>query len=141
MAVVQGYTQKVMVRSDATAATDSDEIAGILSVDVEETADLEESTTTKANDGYKTRQTQLKDVKITLNGQFDSSDTQQGILRSALASGASVYITVQTDPAASAGSKGFRYICLVSSVGKNVDPNKAGAMTVTCEGNGAPTAV
>jgi hypothetical protein len=141
MAVVQGYTQKVMVRSDATAAVDADEIGGILSCDVEETADLEETTNTKANDGYKTRQTQLKDYKITLNGQFDTSDAQQVILRAAVASGATVYVTVQTDPAASAGSKGFRYPVLVSSIGKNVDPSKAGGLTISCEGNGAPTAV
>lgn len=136
-----GYQQELYVRSDTTAPTSTDKIDGILDASVQRTADTGETTDTKDGAGYKTRIQMLKDTSISMNGQYESGDAVQGILRSAYDDGSTVYVTHHTDPDAASGSKGFRYPMLVNQYEASTPVNNIGTFSAQLQGNGAPVAV
>jgi hypothetical protein len=139
--MVAGQVQNVYVRSDTTAVSGSDKIDGIKTFDVQRSRDMDDVTDTKDGTGYKLKQPQLADTKITMDGQFEQADAVQAILRSAYDTGALVYVSYQTDPTASAGSKGYRVAGYVSEYSAKIDPDKAGAFSCSVEGHGAPVAI
>jgi hypothetical protein len=138
---VAGYTELVYVRTDTTTVGTGDKIDGVQEFDYSRSAGLEETTDFKDGSGYKTRIQTLKDSSISISGQTEMSDTIQGILRTAYGSGATVYVTIKTDPTASAGSQGDRVPCLVESYDFKGSVSGVGEFSVKLVGNGAPVAI
>lgn len=135
---VEGYKQKVYVRTDTTAPTEADEIDGIKEFSLSRTRDLEETTNTKnASAGYKTRNAQLKDSSGSMSGTFEPGDAVQALLRAAWNDGSTVYVTVHTDPDAAAGSKGYRAPVIVGNYDAAVNPSANGTFSCSLSGNGA----
>jgi hypothetical protein len=54
-------------------------------------------------------------ISVSASGECDTADTVLAIVRNASLSGATIYVTVLWDPAASASSKGARYDMFVES--------------------------
>lgn len=141
MAPVKGYTEVVYVRSDTTTPGNSDKVDGIMEFTVTRNGDTAETTDLKDGGGYKTRLQTLKDSSIDMSGQYESGDTIQQLIRSSYASGATVYVTVHTDPGASSGSKGWRIPCLVESYDSKGAVGGVAEFSAKFVGNGAVTDV
>jgi predicted secreted protein len=94
------------------AATDiaGSEVDGLTSVDFGVNADLLETTDFADTSGAKTRIAGLKDVEVTLSGDYESADTGQALLVSSFASGATVYVRFGPN-----GTTGIKAGCKVES--------------------------
>lgn len=81
------------VKINASTADDgANEIDGITSVDFGPAQDLLETTDFADSTGARTRIQGLKDLDVSLSGQYEASDTGQALLRTVWASGATVYM-------------------------------------------------
>lgn len=136
-----GKDQKVFFRSDTTAPTGTDEIDGMAEFSVSEPVDMEETTDFKDGGGWKTRIPLLKDFSIDVSGHSESGDTVQALIRTHKGNGAVAYCTIHFDPAASGGSKGFRFPVLVEDISTSGSVTGAGKVAYKFTGNGAPVAV
>lgn len=138
---VAGYTEEVYVRTDTTAPSASDMVDGITEFNFQRSSEMEETTDFADQTGYKTRIQKLKDSSIDMSGQYESGDAPQGVLRTGWENGTTVHVTVYVDPAASAGSRGWRIPCLVESYTAQGQVGGVGQFSARLVGNGAPTAV
>lgn len=138
---VAGYLNNVRVRSDATAATSSDNIDGIKDFSLSLPVDLLETTNFKPGNGVKTRIGGLQDSSADVNGDYLAGDTVQTILRTAWTNRTAVYLTVILDGTASAGSQGFRIPMLVSEYSSKSSPSGLCEFSAKLMGNGVITAV
>ncbi len=138
---VAGYTELVYVKATADAAVSGDKVDGIQDFSFSRTVEMEETTDTKDGTGYKTRITKLRDTSVDMSGQYAAADTVQILLRAAYESGATLYVTVHTDPGAAGGSKGWRIPALVESYDAKVTVGGVGEFSCKMSGNGAPVAV
>lgn len=137
---VASHTDIIYVRTDTTAATSPDMVGGVKDASIDEPTDYS-GTDYLGSDGYKRREAQLKDVSLDLDLDHLIADAPQGILRTNAGTDVVVYVTVHTDPTASAGSKGKRYPMKVTSYSKKITPGSPVGASVKLVGHGAPTAV
>lgn len=138
---VAAQIDSVFARTDTTAATAPDRIGGLMDATYNETADLADTNYLGTSAGYKSRLLTLKDSSLDLSGHFMSGDAPQGVLRTAKDAGSVVYITIQFDANASAGSIGKRVPMLVSSYEEKLNASNIVEFTAKLVGNGAPTAI
>jgi predicted secreted protein len=99
---------KFYVRSDATAPSATDEVAGLNNCDYSPNVDLLDVTDFKDTSGAKLKMAALTDGSITASGDALLSDTPQSLIRSSMLTGASVWVTIQFNPSGTAGQKGFQ---------------------------------
>lgn len=130
----------VYARSDTTVPTSSDEVGGLTDASYTVTPDYTD-TNYLGGSGYKSRVQTLKDTSLDLSGQYLDGDTGQGVLKSACTSGMEVYVTIQFDANASAGSVGYRVPMKVSSYDVKLSPSGVVTFDAKLVGNGAPVAV
>jgi hypothetical protein len=83
----------------------------------------------------------LQDTSVDTSGHFNAGDAPQGVIRAAKASGATVYVTLLSDPSAAAGSQGWRVPMLVGEFTAKATVSSLVEFTAKFSGNGAPTAV
>lgn len=112
---VAAHPTVVYVKSSVTTPTGPDEVAGIDSAKLNQTADLLDVTDFKDTSGWKKRILGLLDGTIDLSGMAEFADTPQSLIRSSFLSGASIWVTVHFNPSGSAGQKGFQVECKVAS--------------------------
>lgn len=134
MAVTGAHTKKVYASAASTAPSGSAEIAGVTDCSVSRSIEAVDVTAYK--DGqYRTRLATLIDAQVTISGNEDMSDAPQGLLRSYLLTGATLYITVLDD-----GTNGYTYPCVVTSYETGGAVADANTFSATCQLNGTPTA-
>jgi hypothetical protein len=124
----------------SSGAYSGHEIGNIDKCNYSPSVDLLDVTDFKDTSGAKKKLAALTDGKVTLDGWVDMSDTAQNLLRSSMATGASVWVTWIFNPTGSTGSKGFQVECKVKSF--TISGDTPGAIVFTCEleFNGAPAA-
>jgi hypothetical protein len=105
------HTRKLYVRTDTTAPSGSDEIDGAVDFSWSSKTDILETTDFKDTTGTKTKIAGLKDGSGSIGGDWEQSDTIQGLLRTAHNNGTLVYVTDLKD-----GTNGYTYPCLVESL-------------------------
>lgn len=134
---VAGYIQSVYCRSDATAATSPDKVASVTECSVEEPTELDEWS--QLGSAYTQRIATVKDVTATVSFKYDFANAPQTLLR---ATGTTVYVTVEYDQAQAGGSKGKRYVFLVTGISAKVSGDGVVEFSVTLSGTGvAPTSI
>lgn len=129
----------VYAKSVVTAPSGSDEIDGINSVTYSPSVDLLDVTDFKDTSGAKLKMAALQDGSISLSGDLELADAPQALLRSSMASGASVWITFHFNPSASAGSKGFQVECKVESFDISASVDGKNEFSASLQFTGVPT--
>jgi predicted secreted protein len=129
----------VFAKSAVTAPSGSDEIDGINSVSYSPSVDLLDITDFKDTSGAKLKMAALQDGSISLSGDLELADAPQSLLRTSMASGASVWITIHFNPSASAGSKGFQVECKVESFEMTVAVDGKNEFSASLQFTGVPT--
>lgn len=137
---IAAHIDSVFVRTDTTAPTTADRIDGLSDASFSETGDLVE-TNYLGGSGYKSRAQTLKDSSLDISGHFKTSDAPQGVLRTAFAAGTTVFVTIQFDANAAAGSKGKRVPMLVESLDEQLTTGDVVQFSAKLVGNGAPVGV
>lgn len=112
---VAAHPTKVYVKSSASAPSGSDEVAGITSATLNQTADLLDVTDFKDTSGWKKRILGLLDGTIDLSGMAEFADAPQSLIRSSLLSGVSIWVQVEFNPSGASLAKGFQVECKVAS--------------------------
>lgn len=132
-----GYLEKVYYRADTTAPTGSDEVDGIMEFTANISRETEETTDFADDGGFKTRIAKLKDSSVDMSGDYEEADTIQDLLRSHWAAGTTGYLTVHMNPAAAAGSKGWRIPVIIESYTASGAVGGVGKFSAKLVGNGA----
>lgn len=101
--------------ASSTTATGTDEIGGVNSVDFGPSVDLIDITDFKDTSGAHIKLSALTDGSMTIAGDLDTTNAPQQLLRTSMATGASVWITAWFNPSGSVGVKGFKVECKVAS--------------------------
>jgi predicted secreted protein len=114
----------VVVRCADTDAS-GDEIDGINNIDWGPAADLLEVTDFADTTGYRDRILGLKDLSVTLSGDYESGDTGQARLRTNWASGASIFLRFLPN-----GSTGFK--CEMMAESFNISASFDGKVEFSC---------
>jgi len=83
--------------------------------------------------GYKKRMTGLRDVTISLSGDYSQADAPQALMRAVI--GATLYVTVLPD-----GTNGFSYPCIVESYETKASVDGLVEISISLLGNGARVA-
>jgi hypothetical protein len=134
MALSAAHAKKVYAKATSTAPIASDEIKGVTDASDPWNRDKVD-TTSYSDDIYKTAMTTLIDVTLNLSGFEDMTDAPQGLLRSYLISGATLYVTILGD-----GTNGFTYPCLVTAYERSGAVGEGNSFSCTLALNGAPIA-
>jgi hypothetical protein len=108
MSVTASHLKKVYAKASSAAPSSGDEIKGVTEVSDPWNRDKVE-TTAYSDDIYKLSTPTLIDISLTLSGFEDLTDTPQGLLRSYLTTGATLYFTVLHD-----GTNGYTYPAIVT---------------------------
>lgn len=137
---VAAHIDDIFVRTDTTAPTASDRIDGITDASLSEPVDMVEGSYLGGG-GYKVRYPTLRDTSLDLSMQFKTANAGQQLLRSGRDNGTLLYVTVQLDSSATAGSKGKRIPMLVAEYSEKLTPGDVVQATCKLVGNGAPVAV
>ena len=86
------------------AATDTTgEVDGIKSYELSVNGEMLDTTDFKDTTGWHSRILGLQDLTVTVNGDYESADSPQALMRSTLGTGATSYIRILPD-----GSTGFK---------------------------------
>lgn len=136
-----GHPVVVSLKSTSAAVVAGDEVAGLNSVDYSPTVNMLDVTDFKDTTGFKLKLAGLKDGSISLSGDFLSGDAPQVLARSSWSSGASIWATLNFDPSASAGSKGFNVECKVENFKVSAAVDGKVEFTASLQFTGAPTTV
>lgn len=104
---VAAHPTKVYVKASAAAPSGTDEVAGITSATLNQSADLLDVTAFKDTSGWRQKLLGLLDGNIDISGFAEFADAPQSLIRSSLISGASICVQVELNPSGSAGQKGF----------------------------------
>lgn len=134
MALSAAHGKKIYAKSTNVAPSAGDEIKGLTDASDPWTRDKVD-TTSYSDAEYRTALVTLMDVQLSLNGFEDMADTPQGLLRSYLISGATLYITILHD-----GTNGFTYPCLVTNYERSGAVGEANSFSCSLALNGAPIA-
>ena len=95
----------------------------------------------KDSSGVKLKLAGIEDGSFSLSGDLESADAPQALIRSSFDTGATIYLTVQWDPSASAGSKGYSYPCIVESYEVKGGVDGKAEFSASLQLNGAKSAV
>ena len=104
------HPARFYVRSDNTAPTGTDEVLGVNSATLNQEANLLEVTDFSDTSGWRKRILGLLDGNIDLSGDAELANAPQNLIRSSMASGASVWVTCQFNPSGSVGQQGMRQV-------------------------------
>ncbi len=125
-----GHSVKV---SCADSDVAGDEIDGIQSVDWGPSADLIETTDFADATGARTRAVLgLKDLTVTVSGQYEASDTGQARLRTNWAAGTTTYVRFLPN-----GTAGFKCAMMIREFSISASYDGAVEFSATLEGTGA----
>lgn len=112
---VAAHPTKVYVKATNATPVSGDEVAGITSCTLNQTADLLDVTDFKDTSGWRKRISGLLDGTVEMSGFAEFADAPQSLIRSSMISGASIWVTVELNPSGSSGQKGFQVECKVGS--------------------------
>lgn len=129
MAVLPGHAAAVRV---ATTDATGSEVDGVNSIDWGPNRELLETTDFADTTAARTRIGGLKDFSATLSGDYESSDTGQGIIRTAFDDGTSVFLRFLPN-----GSTGFKCECKVSEFKVSASFDGKVEFSATLMGTGA----
>jgi hypothetical protein len=132
VAVSAAHSKKVYAKATSSSPIAGDEIAGVTDASSNVSVNQVEISSYK-DDAYKRRLPTLIDCSISISGNEDMSDSPQGLLRSNLLSGGTLYITILDD-----GTNGYSYPVTVSSYERAGGVADANTFSCTCELNGTP---
>lgn len=104
------HNRKLYVKTTNAAPTGTDEVDGAKEFSWSKSRDVLDTTDYKDGD-TRTKALGLKDGSGNISGDWEPTDTIQGLLRSAHENGTLVYVTSLPD-----GTNGFTYPCLVESI-------------------------
>lgn len=141
MGATAAHPLKVYVRTDGTAPSGSDEVAGLNSVDFSPSITMLDVTDFKDTSAAKKKLAGLTDGKISVSGPLDLADTIQNLLRSSALSGADVYVQVHFNPSGTSGQKGYSVVCKVSGFKISGAVDGLNEFSSDLEFNGAPATV
>jgi hypothetical protein len=134
MALTAGHTKKVYAKATNVAPSAGDEIVKVTDATDPWNRDTTD-TTGYSDDQYETAMGTLMRIGLTLNGFEDMSDAPQGLLRSYLVSGSTLYVTILHD-----GTNGYTYPVIVSGYERKGAVGEANTFTCNLKLNGTPTA-
>lgn len=135
------HPARFYVRSDNTAPTGTDEVLGVNSATLNQEANLLEVTDFSDTSGWRRRILGLLDGSVELSGDAELANAPQNLIRSSMASGASVWVTCQFNPAGSAGQQGVRVECKVGSHNQSSAVDGKNEFSASFMFNAAPTAI
>ena len=124
-----GHSCKV---SCADTDVAGDEIDGINSIDWGPAADLLETTDFMDTSAARTRILGLKDLSVTVSGDYEASDTGQARLRTNWAAGTTTYVRFLPN-----GTTGFKCAMLIQDYKINASFDGKVEFSATLVGNGA----
>lgn len=124
-----GHAVKV---SCADSDVAGDEIDGINNIDWGPSADLLETTDFMDTTAARTRLLGLKDLQVTVSGDYEASDTGQARLRTNQAAGTTTYVRFLPN-----GSAGFKCAMLVQDFSISASFDGKVEFSATLVGNGA----
>jgi hypothetical protein len=134
MALTAAHVRKIYAKSANTAPIAGDEIKGLTDSSDPWTRDKVD-TTSYSDDIYRTSLATLMDIQLSLSGFEDLADAPQGLLRSYLITGATLYVTFLHD-----GTNGFTYPVLVTNYERGGAVGEANTFSCSLALNGAPIA-
>lgn len=136
-----GHACQVGIMTSSTTATfPTDEATGIKQIGYSPSLDLIDVSDFSSGQ-FKKKLGGLKDGTISLSGDFEPTNTAIGRIITAAGDGSSVWGNYHYDPAASAGSRGFKVECKVK--GFTIDAQVDGAVQFKAdlEFTGLPVAI
>lgn len=137
MSYTAGYKGIIRARTDATAATNADDVGGVENVTTPGGFELLETTSMNQTAGERSHLPGLFNRgPITVSANLDVADTGQAVLIAAVAARTLIYLTVLPD-----GTNGYRYPGYVNKADRK--PDARGKVMVDYEftPSGAPTAI
>lgn len=138
---IAAHLAKIYVKSTSATATSSDEVKGLNDFSASSSKTMLDVTDFKDSAGVKLKLAGLEDGSFSLSGDLESADAPQALIRSSFDTGANVYLTVQWDPNASTGSKGYTYPCIVESYEVKGGVDGKAEFSASLQLNGAKSAV
>jgi predicted secreted protein len=138
---VAAHPVKVYVKASAAAPSGSDEVAGIKSCTLNQSADLLDVTTFKDTSGWRQKLLGLLDGSVEMSGHAEFADAPQSLIRSSMLSGASIWVQVEFNPSGSAGQKGFQVECKVASANHASELDGTSDFDASFQFTAAPVAV
>jgi hypothetical protein len=132
MSLTASHLKKVYAKASSAAPSSGDEIKGVTDASDPWQRDKVD-VTAYSDDIYKLSLATLIDVSLSLSGFEDLSDTPQGLLRSYLISGATLYLTILGD-----GTNGYTYPCIVTSYERSGAVGEAQKFSCSLSLNGTP---
>jgi predicted secreted protein len=138
---VAAHPTLVYVKATNAAAVSGDEVLGISSATLNQSADLLDVTDFKDTTGWRKRILGLLDGTVELSGMAEFADAPQSLIRSSFLSGASIWVTVQFNPAGAALAKGFQVECKVAAVNHSSELEDKVAFDASFSFTAAPVAV
>lgn len=126
-----GYATILYAKASSSSVSGSDELDGVKSVDFSESLNLVDITDFKDTGNARAKLATLRDGSISISGDCIMSDGPQGVLRTAVTDGSSVWISVEIDPNGASNSKGFKVECKVASF--KISPTVEGVVPFSCE--------
>lgn len=137
---VAAHIQTIYAKSTNVTAVSGDKVDGLDSASFSESIDMVDANFIGGS-GYKSRVPTLKDTSLDISGHYKSADAPQTLIRTSHGTGATVYMTVIFDGAASAGSQGKRVPMLVESYEEQLTTGDVVQWSAKLVGNGSPTNV
>jgi predicted secreted protein len=138
---VAAHPTLVYVKATNAAAVAGDEVAGITSATLNQSADLLDVTAFKDTSGWKQRILGLLDGSVELGGMAEFADAPQSLIRSSFLSGASIWVTVHFNPSGAALAKGFQVECKVASANHGSEVADKVSFDASFQFTAAPVAV
>lgn len=138
---IAAHIVKIYVKSTSATAISSDEVKGLNDFSASSSKTMLDVTDFKDTTGVKLKMAGLEDGSFSLSGDLESGDAPQGLIRSSFDSGSTIYLTVQWDPNATAGSKGYNFPCIVESYEVKGSVDGKSEFSASLSLNGAKVAV
>lgn len=118
------------------------EVDGLNNVSFSPSRDLADVTDFKDADDAKRKLGLLRDVTISVSGDYESGDTNgQKRIRDRFDDAADLWVRIKFDPTAAAGLQGFKVKTKVESHEPSTSVDGKVEWTATMQGNGLPVAV
>lgn len=129
-----------LVSAEATAAGPTNKLDGITEAPVQMAEDSVD-TNYLGSDGWKRNAQTLKSFTIPLSGHLFKGSAPHALLKSSFLTGATVYLLVIEDAAATAGSQGWRFPVRVTSYEEGKSSGDLITLSCSLAGQGAPVAI
>ena len=138
---VAAHPAKIYFKATSGTPTGSDEVDGINDFSAQSSKTMLDTTDFKDTSGVKTKMAGLEDGSFSISGDYESGDTVQVLLRSTFDAGATAYLTIEFDPTASAGSRGYKYPVILESYDARGSADGKAEFSCSMSINGAKTAI